>query len=750
MRAPGVSEFGPGWVWPWWLERQLDPTSPAFVAPDHLAFPTNVTGRNWTTIGTLDAPPHAIVDPRGLVTPWSDGWSLDWWIGAEDRWHLPSREPGTAVVQRLIDGAPVVETSMRVPGGHAVHRAWCGRGSATVGGLVVVEVENRSRVPFAVALSVRPANPDGLAVVERVGIGEHVVSVDGHPGLLLPRRPARAAASTFDGGDAAATVLAGDAGSELPGEVRCRAGLAQAAVVYPLVHAATLRVAVPMLAPLRRRRPVRRRRPPVTAPPPDLGALAPAAAVARGWGTHVDRGMGAVVPDAQLTEAIRANHAALLVLHDGDDSTSGPATNDRSSFRDAASTVAALDRWGFHDEAARVLAAYPGRQQLDGHFGSRRHEGDANGCALWALAEHWRLTRDRPLVDATLDSVARGARWIDRRRRATHRHPDDHLYTDDLWGIAGLRAAAELFTAGDQPDAAAAAAAAGETFAADLRASLALVARRLGTAAVPSGPLRRFDAALIGSLAACEPLHLFAPGDPRIVATLEVARDRFCVTPPGLGTDDRPAVALGAGPAGLGPDLTLQLAFAELAVGDRRALDRFAWLLDAASPTWTWPGAIHPGGLGGCTGDGHHGRATADVLTFARALLVREVGVPTGRGVGTDAPGLALLSLVPDDWLGGDVEVHRAPSWFGTISYALRWHGVRPALLWELVPHPDLAGPVRLTVPGLDRGWASTEATGEALLAAVVPSSGLPQVAAPLAADRTPAGDAPDGGPSFA
>ena len=53
---------------------------------------TNVTQRNWTAVGNIGSALEGIVDPRGLVTPWFDGWSLDWWIGAEDRWHLPSRE----------------------------------------------------------------------------------------------------------------------------------------------------------------------------------------------------------------------------------------------------------------------------------------------------------------------------------------------------------------------------------------------------------------------------------------------------------------------------------------------------------------------------------------------------------------------------------------------------------------------------------------------------------------------------------
>jgi hypothetical protein len=62
--------------------------------------------------------------------------------------------------------------------------------------------------------------------------------------------------------------------------------------------------------------------------------------------------------------------------------------------------------------------------------------------------------------------------------------------------------------------------------------------------------------------------------------------------------------------------------------------------------------------------------------------------------------------------------VHDLATTFGRLSYAIRWHGERPALLWELVPHDGVGG-VRLTTPALDPSWSSTEAAGEALLAKV-------------------------------
>jgi hypothetical protein len=222
LRTRSAAQVGAGWVWPHWLERQLDPTSPAFVPRGHLPFLTNLTARSWTMVGNVASPREAIVDQRGLVTPWFDGWSLDWWIGADDRWHLPSRE--AAVRQRLVDDAPVVETLMRVPGGDAVQRVYAMQAASSEGGdeLVVVEIENRSRVPFAVALSVRPYNPEGLAVVERIGLHDGTtVTVDGRVAMLLPRVANRMAGSTFAEGDVAGPVLAGEAGTSFPADLRC-------------------------------------------------------------------------------------------------------------------------------------------------------------------------------------------------------------------------------------------------------------------------------------------------------------------------------------------------------------------------------------------------------------------------------------------------------------------------------------------------------------------------------------------------
>ena len=675
-----------GWVWPYWLERQLDPESPAFLPRGHLPVVANVTHRNWTLVGNLASPWRAAVDPRGLVTPRAGGWSLDWWIGAEDRWHLPSREP--AVRQSLAGSVPVVETAMRIPGGDAVQRVYAvpaAVGSAgSQGELVVVEVENQSAVPVAVAFAVRPCNPDGLAPVETIQLVATTVLIEGRPAVLLPRPPAGVAACTLERGDCLHRVTAGQA---VPGGVDLHdlERLGQAAFVFPLPHRSTLRVAMP-LAPHRARgrgvgpRGHRRRVGPAEIDP---GAVPGAADVVRGWQAHLRRGLRLVLPDPGLQSAVDANRAGLLLFHTG--GAVAPAVRGApGSFLESASVLVTLDRFGFHAEAAEVLRAHPWSWWgVDPGLPGR----EAHAGAVWAIAEHHRLTADGGLLGELVPAVRESVRLLAQPPAA--KLP----YESAFWFVRALVDGAWLLRlAGDGAAAEQAEAAAARQRDA-ITASLDRAAARLGRLAMPAVPDRAFDARMIGSLVACSPLGLLPAHDPWVAGTLDVVRERFC-----LGFAFYDAVAH----TGLAPSLTLRIARCELEAGDPRAWRRLRWMLDAASPTYTWPEAVHPRLGGGSFGEGHHRGATAAFLGFVRHALVREEA--DGR--------LALASVFPPEWAGQPLEVHDAPTHYGRISYALRWHGDRPAVLWQC----ERPG-VTLTVPGLAPSFSTTEQEGEALLA---------------------------------
>lgn len=85
--------------------------------------------------------------------------------------------------------------------------------------------------------------------------------------------------------------------------------------------------------------------------------------------------------------------------------------------------------------------------------------------------------------------------------------------------------------------------------------------------------------------------------------------------------------------------------------------------------------------------------------------------------------GLTLLSGFPEAWHGKPIEVHNLPTTRGVISYGIRWHGDRPALLWELKQHGD--EPVILTVPDLDPGFTTSNPRGETLLESALTAAGF-------------------------
>jgi len=101
-----------------------------------------------TRIGVIGTAWRAEVNGWGRVEPLDGSAALDWLVGADDRWYRPESEP--TIRQELLRGAPVVVTRMRVPGGDAIHRV---AAVADRGGHTVVEVENDSPLPFALAFT---------------------------------------------------------------------------------------------------------------------------------------------------------------------------------------------------------------------------------------------------------------------------------------------------------------------------------------------------------------------------------------------------------------------------------------------------------------------------------------------------------------------------------------------------------------------------------------------------------------------
>ncbi len=139
---------------------------------------TGVTGQTW----------RASISPSGSVLPWDESEPFNWFVAADDRWHVPADE--ATVRQVRLEGTPVTETRVRVPRGDVVQRVYS---VADAGGITVIEVENESTLPVAIAFD--------------------------QPGLLTERPPANVPINGID--------------------------LPKGSFVMPLGHAAVLRVGIP-------------------------------------------------------------------------------------------------------------------------------------------------------------------------------------------------------------------------------------------------------------------------------------------------------------------------------------------------------------------------------------------------------------------------------------------------------------------------------------------------------------------------
>ena len=310
-------------------------------------------------IGDLDGP-VATVSADGTVAPGGAPWQICWAVGAEDRWHVAGEE--AAVRSHLIDGMPVVETAMRVPGGDVVQRTAALRDGE--GRAVVLEFSNGAPVPVSLAVAVVPASdcsprrdgPAGLAGVDRMArlggeAGVHRAEVrgsqlivDGRVAADLGRAPGGAAAVAD--GDVWRAVSAGPAAGDCQSSSRW--GRAAAAAVVPLTAGTALRVTVPV----------------------EGGAVRSRSAgeVAAGWGAVVTRAASVDLPDVAAAQAWRRGIAASILAAGG------------TELEAAARAAVVLDRVGLPDEADRARASLAGAAERS------RLAPSAAASAMQALA----------------------------------------------------------------------------------------------------------------------------------------------------------------------------------------------------------------------------------------------------------------------------------------------------------------------------------------------------------------------------
>jgi hypothetical protein len=359
---------------------------------------------------------------------------------------------------------------------------------------------------------------------------------------------------------------------------------------------------------------------------------------------------------------------------------------------------------GLYKRAEQAIDRFSLRQDRSGYFHSQEGEWDSNGQVLWILQRFCQLRNQAPKPQ-WLKMIQKGADWIINKRlpykgdgihdgllpagfSAEHLGPNNYYYWDNFWGIAGLQAAATLFSLADNQVLSQKYYQAAQDFQTCVDQNLSLVATKIGRQAMPAAPTRRLDAGAIGSLAIAYPTQICAENDPRALDTCEFLLEHCCVDQ-GFFQDMTHS--------GINAYLTLHIAQVLMRAGDIRYEALMQRVAELATSTGQWPEAIHPQTGGGCMGDGQHVWAAAEWILMMRSCFVRE-----------EKECLVLAAGISKQWLASKQGIHFGPAAtsFGEISVTIepQFRGddsasVQHMIRWQGRWH-DKAPRIEVRLPG--------------------------------------------------
>lgn len=632
--------------------------------------------RRAVPVGTLDDGTLARVDPAGMVQPDAADWVLDWWVGAEDQWHFASSDPTAA--QTLIGSSPLVRTTLHVPGGEVIQRVFGARASIKSGaepwsgGVTVVEFENQCAIPVVLAIVIRPLTLWGDGTINTLASEGATISVEDRTAAILSRPILRRVVGP-PGTTAIRVDLEDD---EHPDGVWSVEGqLAEGAFIVPLPYTTVVRVMLPSAAAGE-----------VITSVPDEDAQRTRWATAvvwdapnvdqvgAGWESITQTMSSVSTPEPLIDELVAVSGRFLSFM--GTDSFFDSVAGHSSALRAAALTEAMVTCGATQglDPIARALAASETISR-----GLRMDDrSDASVALLHCAAPLLTGSRSQYWSDVLLGSVAKAIHRISRGKALGERE------------TGGNAAAIEA-----------------------LRASAAVGASRLAPALDHVGQPDVAEAAhsLYHQLAGGGEHHHH---DHVPAATHPGGPNGAYATSSVNGSGGKSSAAGGAGSSGVaGTDGSVIGRILDLA---DRLVHRDGRSYDELMAVC---GLGHLGVLPAATdGDG----VPVGPMAIDTAAMALRLSTVLSVFVRDTPSSIELLAGWDEVWFEKPIEINHIATRLGSVSFALRWSGNRPILLWEIEPatgvERDLHDPI-ITAPVLDPHWHAHGWIGEAMLGTV-------------------------------
>ncbi|MCA1785954.1 MAG: hypothetical protein LC657_08240, partial [Desulfobacteraceae bacterium] len=375
---------------------------------------------------------YPIIDPRGLVTPLFDAWSIDVWLLSEKgNLLVPSRQGHADQTLDLADELAVTTATEKETLSLACTTFVTKNSHA--GPVMQMHAKGRMLKDAGwLIVSIRPYNPEGIYFIDHIGYEDSRFTINHSHEVHFKTPPEKVLFSTYDHGDVALDL-------DRPQEetrAACPIGMATAAAFFPVKADETTQIDIQV--PLEKDR---------ATESPGTGRKS------RPTSQIVSQTAALSIPDAKFQFLYDAAVRTLLLLS-ADEVVPGPYTYRRFWFRDACLMINALLGLGLARKCDRLIHSFPDRQSLTGYFHSQEGEWDSNGQVLW-IAHRFMQCTGKPPSAELFTALMKGARWIMTKRRskkdgsphdgllpagfsAEHLGPNDYYFWDDFWGVAGL------------------------------------------------------------------------------------------------------------------------------------------------------------------------------------------------------------------------------------------------------------------------------------------------------------------------
>jgi hypothetical protein len=598
------------WIFPYWAEKQYNHQSLSFIPRSHLGLSMNVTERNWTAVGNPDCDSEPIVDPRGLVTPFKDGWSIDIWMQLNDEIIIPSKNNYT--IQTLINDLPVIETKTKVQNNLLITHVYTFKQNLYVKAEFIGEIDNNA----AIIYSIRPFNPEGVSIINSIVFDSsaNLFLINGRDRLEFNKKPAFVYCSTFEELDSYHALGA----KKSKFASICEFGMASAVAVFECRNddksiLCTYSSASHKASP----------------------EFHHSSETESYWENLLQPAAKIDTPDDRINSLFKFSTATLLMLLDQDSITPGPFTYHQFWIRDAVFMLNALDKVGYSQLTVPVINSFKKYQDRKGYFRSQQGEWDSNGQVLWCIYRHGLLTGNSNLFESYFNSLLKGVNWIDKFRihnkkfagkpyygilpagmSAEHLGLVDYYYWDNFWSLSGIQSFGAICTILNRRKELEYVKALIHEYKTDIENSIENVRKKFNIKTIPASCTRADDCGMIGSLSAIYPTQLFNPADKGIIVTLEAIYQKYFYK----GMFFQNFIH-----SGMNAYLTLHVAHAFLYCGNREKFwEIFMSVTSNCSETFNYPEAIHPVTGGGVMGDGHHGWAAAEIILAVRDAFLFE------------------------------------------------------------------------------------------------------------------------------